>query len=131
MKHSYVDNFRKGDFYRYVTEVTNGDAKKENAEMCLRSYRTAMELSNMELAPTDSTRLSLALNCGVFYMEILNSVEKACLITKQAYDDALAEIDSLNEDDYNEASTMMQFLRYNLNLWSKDAHDNDDSDEDD
>ena len=52
------------------------------------------------MQPTHPIRLGLALNFSVFYYEILNSPERACHLAKQAFDDAIAELDSLNEDSY-------------------------------
>ncbi len=35
-----------------------------------------------------------------FYYEILNAPDRACHLAKQAFDDAIAELDTLNEDSY-------------------------------
>ncbi|CAF4025934.1 unnamed protein product, partial [Rotaria magnacalcarata] len=40
-----------------------------------------------------------------------------------AFDDALAELDSLDEDFYKDATLLMQLLRDNLTLWTSDADD--------
>jgi predicted negative regulator of RcsB-dependent stress response len=36
----------------------------------------------------------------VFYYEILNSPNQACQLAKQAFDDAIAELDTLSEESY-------------------------------
>jgi hypothetical protein len=61
----------------------------------------------------------------VFYYEILNSPDKACQIAKQAFDDAIAELDTLNEDSYKDSTLIMQLLRDNLTLWTSDTADGD------
>lgn len=43
------------------------------------------------------------------------------LKTKQAFDDAIAELDTLNEDSYKDSTLIMQLLRDNLTLWTSDA----------
>lgn len=39
----------------------------------------------------------------------------------QAFDDAIAELDTLNEDSYKDSTLIMQLLRDNLTLWVSDA----------
>merc|ERR1739848_786561 len=65
----------------------------------------------------------LALNFSVFYYEILNSPERACHLAKQAFDDSIAELDTLGEDSYKDSTLIMQLLRDNLTLWTSDMQD--------
>lgn len=39
----------------------------------------------------------------------------------QAFDDAIAELDTLNEDSYKDSTLIMQLLRDNLTLWTSDT----------
>lgn len=76
------------------------------------------------MTPTHPIRLGLALNFSVFYYEILNSPDRACHLAKQAFDDAIAELDSLSEESYRDSTLIMQLLRDNLTLWtSSDGND--------
>ena len=69
---------------------------------------TTTSLSHLSFQPTHPIRLGLALNFSVFYYEILNSPDKACQLAKQAFDDAIAELDTLNEDSYKDSTLIMQ-----------------------
>ena len=81
-------------------------------------FQNATDVAQTELTPTHPIRLGLALNFSVFYYEILNSPDRACHLAKQAFDDAIAELDSLSEESYRDSTLIMQLLRDNLTLWT-------------
>merc|ERR1712026_499745 len=85
----------------------------------------ASGIASTELPPTHPIRLGLALNFSVFYYEILNSPDRACTIAKSAFDDAIAELDTLNEESYKDSTLIMQLLRDNLTLWTSDMQTED------
>uniref|UniRef100_H3D9W4 14-3-3 protein epsilon n=2 Tax=Tetraodon nigroviridis TaxID=99883 RepID=H3D9W4_TETNG len=113
-------NKMKGDYHRYLAEFATGNSRKEAAENSLVAYKTATDLAASELPPTHPIRLGLALNFSVFYYEILNSPDRACRLAKAAFDDAIAELDTLNEESYKDSTLIMQLLRDNLTLWTSD-----------
>jgi hypothetical protein len=91
-----------------------GDKRKISADKSLEAYKNATEVASTDLAPTHPIRLGLALNFSVFYYEILNSPDQACHLAKQAFDDAIAELDTLSEESYKDSTLIMQLLRDNL-----------------
>uniref|UniRef100_A0A2I2ZDA9 14-3-3 domain-containing protein n=1 Tax=Gorilla gorilla gorilla TaxID=9595 RepID=A0A2I2ZDA9_GORGO len=101
----------KGDYYRYLTEVTAGDDKKGIVDQSQQAYQEAFEISKKEMQPTHPVRLGL----------ILNSPEKACCLAKTAFDEAIAELDTLSEESYKDSMLIMQLLRDNLTLWTSDT----------
>ena len=111
----------KGDYYRYLAEVAVGDERSSVLEDSQKAYQEAFEIAKSKMQPTHPIRLGLALNFSVFYYEILNSPERACQLAKQAFDDAIAELDTLNEDSYKDSTLIMQLLRDNLTLWTSDT----------
>lgn len=112
--------FRKGDYHRYLAEFAIGTDRKEAAEKSLIAYKEASEIAMTGLPPTHPIRLGLALNFSVFYYEILNSPDRACRLAKAAFDDAIAELDTLSEESYKDSTLIMQLLRDNLTLWTSD-----------
>ncbi|PRQ73315.1 hypothetical protein AAT19DRAFT_16068, partial [Rhodotorula toruloides] len=104
----------KGDYHRYLAEFATGDVRGKNADASLEAYKNASQIASQELAPTHPIRLGLALNFSVFYYEILNSPDKACSLAKTAFDDAIAELDTLSEESYKDSTLIMQLLRDNL-----------------
>lgn len=110
----------KGDYHRYLAEFATGTDRKGAAESSLMAYKSATDIAMTELAPTHPIRLGLALNYSVFYYEILNSPDRACRLAKCAFDDAIAELDTLSEESYKDSTLIMQLLRDNLTLWTSD-----------
>ncbi|KAL8532428.1 hypothetical protein ACS0TY_008871 [Phlomoides rotata] len=110
----------KGDYCRYLAEFKTDEERKEAAEMSLKGYEAASATANIDLPSTHPIRLGLALNFSVFYYEIMNSPERACHLAKQAFDEAIAELDTLSEESYKDSTLIMQLLRDNLTLWTSD-----------
>merc|ERR1712029_1109020 len=91
----------KGDYHRYLAEFQQGEARKASASSALDAYQAASAVASSDLPPTHPIRLGLALNFSVF-------------------DDAIAELDTLNEESYKDSTLIMQLLRDNLTLWTSD-----------
>lgn len=113
----------KGDYHRYLAEFQTADSRKESSGNALEAYNSAFSVAQEDLPPTHPIRLGLALNFSVFYYEILNSPDRACHLAKQAFDDAIAELDTLSEESYKDSTLIMQLLRDNLTLWTSDQPD--------
>ena len=110
----------KGDYYRYLVEVKNAPGDKEKSKT---AYEEASDLSSEKLPATHPIRLGLALNFSVFYYEIQNDSSKACALAKAAFDEAIAQLDQVEEDTYKDSTLIMQLLRDNLTLWTGEDED--------
>ncbi|XP_041043838.1 14-3-3-like protein [Carcharodon carcharias] len=111
----------KGDYYRYLAEVASGEDRKKTIGNSQTAYQTAFEISKEHLPSTHPIRLGLALNFSVFYYEILNSPTEACDLAKKAFDQAIRDLDILQDDSYKDSTLIMQLLRDNLTLWSSES----------
>merc|ERR1711934_1197383 len=101
-----------------------------SSSSALDSYQEAFDIAKAKMQTTHPIRLGLALNFSVFYYEILNSPDRACHLAKQAFDDAIAELDTLSEDSYKDSTLIMQLLRDNLTLWTSDMQGEEDKGDD-
>lgn len=111
----------KGDYYRYLVEVSDDATRKERAAKSFEAYQDAFKIAQEEMDTTHPIRLGLALNFSVFYYEIQNDPGKACELAKTAFDDAISQLDSVKEESYKDSTLIMQLLRDNLTLWTSDA----------
>jgi hypothetical protein len=110
----------KGDYYRYLAEVSPETKRTEPTQKALEAYDKAFKDAE-PLATTHPIRLGLALNFSVFYYEIMGKQDKACEVAKKAFDDALSELDSLREDTYKDSTLILQLIRDNLTLWTSES----------
>ncbi|KAJ3673744.1 hypothetical protein LUZ60_005736 [Juncus effusus] len=110
----------KGDYYRYLSEFKEGNEKKDAADQALKAYQAATSKAMTELTPAHPIRIGLALNFSVFYYEILKFPERACHMAKQAFDEAIIELNSISEEMYKDSTLIMKLLKDNLTLWTSD-----------
>lgn len=114
----------KGDYLRYQAEYTpNGPKHDSIAQKAKEAYDAAMTIALSTMPAINNIRLGLALNFSVFYYEILNEPVSACSLAQKAYDEALAGLESLQEDNYRESALIIQLLRDNLTLWNTETYD--------
>lgn len=118
----------KGDYYRYLVEVTLGEKRDGLAKQANDAYSDATKEAK-ELPSTHPIKLGLALNFSVFHYEIMNDGSIACELAKKAFDDAIAELDNLKEDSYKDSTLIMQLLRDNLTLWTSENDQSQDQDQ--
>lgn len=85
----------KGDYYRYMSWSDNQGTRRYS-DLAEQAYRKASELSLQGLSSTHPTRLGLALNRAVYYYEIMGDTAKAISLAKEAFDQAIADIDSID-----------------------------------
>jgi len=111
------------DYYRYLAEFKSGSDKSEIGTNAEQAYKEATTKATQDLAPTHPIRLGLALNYSVFLYEVQEKMEDACTLAKSAFDDAIAELDTLDEESYKDSTLIMQLLRDNLTLWTSNDED--------
>eukprot|EP00347_Sterkiella_histriomuscorum_P003614 403363612 len=110
----------KGDYYRYIAEYAVAEKRNAAAQKALSSYQEAHEIAQKSLQTTHPVKLGLALNFSVFYYEIMQNPEKACKMARDAFDEAIADLDNVQDEYYKDATLIMQLLRDNLTLWTSE-----------
>ena len=107
----------KADYYRYMAEVTDSDRLESIKKSALDVYEKANAEAD-KLPISHPIRLGLALNYSVFYFEILNKPKEASDIAKKIFDQAINEIDDVDESQYKDSAMILQLLRDNITLWN-------------
>lgn len=105
---------------RYITEIKKPDLQtfQKVSLDAINVYEEAMLLASGELTPSDPIRLGLALNYSTFLHEVINKPSQACMVCKVAYDDAIAEIDMMeDENTYRCALIILKKMKENLCDW--------------
>ena len=65
---------------------------------------------------------------SVFYYETKKNANKACKLARDSFDEAIADLDNVEDEFYKDATLIMQLLRDNLTLWTEETdlhHDED------
>lgn len=47
-------------------------------------------------------------------------MNRACDLAKKAFEESMAELDNLSEEDYKDSTVVMQVIKDNLSLWTAD-----------
>merc|ERR1711908_126509 len=72
----------EADYYRYIAEFSDGDAKAKAAENARLAYEEAHKVAEKDLAVTHPIRLGLASNYSVFQYEVLSNPDEACKMVR-------------------------------------------------
>ncbi|BBG94317.1 general regulatory factor 12 [Prunus dulcis] len=115
-----IPSSTSGEATVFYYKIPTRTEKRQLSSHSRDTRHAASATANTDLPSTHPIRLGLALNFSVFYYEIMNSPERACHLAKQAFDEAIAELDTLSEESYKDSTLIMQLLRDNLTLWTSD-----------
>merc|ERR1711988_982863 len=102
---------------------SEGDKKGKASTDAKEAYQAAQAEAEKGLAVTHPIRLGLALNFSVFQYEVLQEPDEACKMAREAFEQAIAELDNVAEESYKDSTLIMQLLRDNLTLWTSDGQD--------
>ena len=98
----------------------------EFVEKAGQAYREAMKMAeDKKLKVCDPLRLGVELNLSVFYYEIKNDTKEAISVAQKTYSKIEEQLQHLQkeEDEYNDAATIMQILYENLKIWTGELND--------
>lgn len=56
----------------------------------------------------------------MLYYEIKDDTKKACEIATKAFEEALNDLEDLEEERYKDSTTIMQLIRDNLTVWKNE-----------
>lgn len=111
----------QADYERYIAEVSTSAAHSRWASKSFESYKSAADLALCCLPPTHPTRLGLMLNFSIYYYEIDNSPERACVLARATYEDALEGGllgKRLRGEEYDASLETLRCINSNLKRWT-------------
>ncbi|KAF7257054.1 hypothetical protein EG68_05432 [Paragonimus skrjabini miyazakii] len=120
LSESQVLNLKlKGDYFRYLAEITDAEEKTHVAEYSLIAYKQALSLAIASLPPSDPIRLGVALNFANFYQTIVNDTDRACSLAAAAFDEASSAMSNLSDEARQDSALVMQLLRECIDAWTR------------
>ena len=117
----------KGDYHRYLTEFLTGNARLSMIDNCQSAYNAALTIAYSELTPIHPLRLSLLLNAGVFYHEILDDPKGATRLACSAFRDVVPMLPTLKEQGptTRESWSALMLLKDYYVRWNNEMKDQD------
>lgn len=121
----------KGDYYRYLCEITQGEELAKNIEKASSSYQKALELCKY-ISILNSTKLSLALNYSVFLYEIEKKKKEGIALARNMYEEAVMRIESKKESCDIEKTIakdslfIIQLIKENFIFWTGESEEDED-----
>lgn len=114
----------KGDYYRYLAEISDEARKNEPAKKAELSYDEATKIAK-NLPLTNYVRLGIALNLSVLFYEIIGDKDKAEKIAKNTISE------TKGSELKDEASNIYKTINENVKeIWKKDTKNDDDESDD-
>lgn len=110
----------RADYNRYAAEAVDADDPDGRTAAVAESrnaYERADQLGRHSLPPINPVRLGLMLNYSVFLYQVCKQHRQGHDLAKQAFDDALAEIDAMDSQMYDDATLILRLIRDNLSIW--------------
>ena len=114
----------KGDYYRYMAEITTGHLLFINKQNAFHNYNEARDLVK-NLDDLNATKLNISLNYSVFLNEILNMRINSFFYAKEALYNALKSLKNCSEEvltseDMKDTLMIIETLNNNVEDWYKE-----------
>lgn len=114
----------RADYNRYAAEATQDPAAwAAVVDESRAAYERADDLSQRSLRPIDPTRLGLMLNYSVFLYQVCQQRRLGCELASRVFDEAVAEIDSLDDTTSNDSTVILRLIRDNLAVWNTETEE--------
>ncbi|OQR68983.1 14-3-3 protein gamma-like [Tropilaelaps mercedesae] len=107
----------KADYFRYLAEVKADPERTLCVGVSHDAYKEAYDIARTHMAPTDPVALGIFLNYSMFCHEFLLDRSIGVEIAKNAFDEAVAELDAISEERHRDATLILKIIRENLELW--------------
>lgn len=105
----------KGDYYKYMAEVSEEIEFLSIVELADDCYREAFEMCKLYLEPQNNLTLSVALNYSVFIYLITDDTKRAYGIADNVYRQAIQKIEQ--DKRSSETEILIKLIEENLTIW--------------
>ena len=117
----------KGDFYRYLSELSYGEELNTYIENAFQNYKEYVTYSS-DVEALNIIKLGNFLNFAVFQYEVMNNTAAAIKIAQHALNDAANELkiigsDEMIGDDIKDSLRMIEILKENFTNWTTEVNE--------
>ena len=108
------------DMIRYQCEVVKPGPELKELKDKAKEYYERGERKSVKLHYFNPTKMGLGLSYANFAFEFLNNTQLAIRLAETTMANAVAQINACNEEEYHEASHIIELLRENIAIWKGD-----------
>ena len=113
-------NKLKGDYSRYIAEVTLEDKFQKAVSNAQLAYKSAWEMCKEHLKGSDTLRLGVALNYAVFFFEVMNEPLKAIRLAKDSQKISKEDMEMLGQAKNKQNLTIYKLIKDNISQWENE-----------
>ena len=110
----------KGDYYRYICEVVEGEEREAKVAIAKSCYENALRDAGEDFKLSDPLYLGIILNFSIFQYEVLGLRDEAIERAETAFNEAVRYLDELDDEEYKQAVIILQLYKDNLLLWREE-----------
>ena len=104
--------------YHDKAYIASGEDKEKGTSSAFKLFEEALRISNENLNPAHPVRLRILESFSVFQCDMLDSVDKALAIAKEAYEKGKCCLSELSEELKYYAEIFLEHLSEKIDNWS-------------
>jgi len=110
----------KADYYRYLSETSNGDISDKYSPQAKDLYEKCIEFGKKEIPSFNPASMALYLNYTVFLNDVLKDQSNAVSIAKKVIQENIPLIDQNSAESFDKSRQIIGRMQENIKFWTNE-----------